>query len=123
MALELVRKRPVRSSLAVCVLAVLPAIVSAQGTRTDYGRALGLRERYESLRITTLTFPDDETSIEVAFDGNTTFDLLYIPGAGHGARGTYGERKRFDFLVQHLIEKTSPAWDETPLTTTSSGSR
>jgi dipeptidyl aminopeptidase/acylaminoacyl peptidase len=53
---------------------------------------------------------------------NKTFDLLYIPGAGHTNGGPYGERKRFDFFVQHLLGKTPPAWNEaaTP-TTTSSG--
>ena len=44
---------------------------------------------------------------------NKPFDLLVIPGAGHGPGGAYGEHKRFDFFVQHLLSLTPPAW---PLT-------
>ncbi len=36
------------------------------------------------------------------------FDLLIIPGAGHGAAETaYGKQKRADFFVRHLIEPHS----------------
>jgi dipeptidyl aminopeptidase/acylaminoacyl peptidase len=38
------------------------------------------------------------------------FDLLYIPGAGHGAGGAYGEHKRFDFFVRQLLGVTPPPW-------------
>ncbi len=40
------------------------------------------------------------------------FDLLYIPGAGHGAGGAYGEHKRFDFFVRHLLGLRPPDWTE-----------
>jgi dipeptidyl aminopeptidase/acylaminoacyl peptidase len=40
------------------------------------------------------------------------FDLLFIPGAGHGPGGAYGEHKRFDFFVQHLLGVTPPPWSE-----------
>jgi dipeptidyl aminopeptidase/acylaminoacyl peptidase len=43
------------------------------------------------------------------------FDLLYVPGMGHGSGGAYGERKRFDFFVQHLLGQTPPAWNEQAL--------
>jgi dipeptidyl aminopeptidase/acylaminoacyl peptidase len=39
------------------------------------------------------------------------FDLLFIPGAGHGAGGAYGTRKRNDFFVQHLLGATPPDWN------------
>jgi dipeptidyl aminopeptidase/acylaminoacyl peptidase len=47
---------------------------------------------------------------------NKTFDLLVIPGAEHSAGRSdglaqYGERKRFDFFVQHLLGKVPPAWN------------
>jgi dipeptidyl aminopeptidase/acylaminoacyl peptidase len=47
---------------------------------------------------------------------NQTFDLLMIPGAGHGAgrrdeHASYGERKRFDFFVQHLLGQRPPEWN------------
>ena len=40
------------------------------------------------------------------------FDLLYIPGAGHGAGGTYGEHKRFDFFVRQLLGVRPPDWTD-----------
>ena len=30
---------------------------------------------------------------------NKDFDLLVIPGAGHGSGGAYGDHKRFDFFA------------------------
>jgi hypothetical protein len=33
-----------------------------------------------------------------------------IPGAGHGPGGAYGEHKRFDFFVRHLLAVTPPEW-------------
>jgi len=38
------------------------------------------------------------------------FDLLFMPGAGHTSGGDYGEHKRRDFFVQHLLGVTPPAW-------------
>jgi len=43
------------------------------------------------------------------------FDLLFIPGAGHGAGGAYGEHKRFDYFVRHLLGVTPPAWSKKDL--------
>ena len=43
---------------------------------------------------------------------NKEFDLLVIPGAGHGPGGDYGEHKRFDFFVRHLHGAKPPAWKE-----------
>jgi dipeptidyl aminopeptidase/acylaminoacyl peptidase len=42
---------------------------------------------------------------------NKDFDLLYIPGAGHGSGGAYGEHKRFDFFVRHLLGVEPPKWN------------
>ncbi len=42
---------------------------------------------------------------------NKDFDLLVIPGAGHGAGGAYGERRRFDFFVKHLRGIDPPNWN------------
>jgi dipeptidyl aminopeptidase/acylaminoacyl peptidase len=52
---------------------------------------------------------------------NKNFDLLVVPGADHGAaRGdqyaAYGDHKRFDFFVQHLLGVTPPAWNRTNAT-------
>jgi dipeptidyl aminopeptidase/acylaminoacyl peptidase len=43
---------------------------------------------------------------------NKEFDLLVIPGAGHGPGGEYGEHKRFDFFVRHLHGVRPPEWQE-----------
>jgi hypothetical protein len=40
------------------------------------------------------------------------FDLLVIPGAGHGMGGAYGERKMFDFFVRHLQDANPPEWNK-----------
>ncbi|MGH9160553.1 MAG: prolyl oligopeptidase family serine peptidase, partial [Vicinamibacteraceae bacterium] len=50
--------------------------------------------------------------VDALIEAGKTFDLLYIPGAGHGPGGDYGERKRFDFFVRHLLGVTPPAWNE-----------
>ena len=61
---------------------------------------------------------------------NKTFDLLVIPGADHSAGRSdglaqYGERKRFDFFVTHLLGKVPPTWNNAapPAPTATSASR
>jgi len=41
---------------------------------------------------------------------NKDFDLLVIPGAGHGPGGAYGEHKRYDFFTKHLLGVQPPEW-------------
>ncbi len=46
---------------------------------------------------------------------NREFDLLVVPGGEHGAgrsgeTGPYGEHKRFDFFVRHLLGMNPPPW-------------
>lgn len=43
---------------------------------------------------------------------NKDFELVTIPGMGHSSGGDYGERKRKDFFVQHLMDVTPPSWDK-----------
>jgi hypothetical protein len=43
---------------------------------------------------------------------NKNFDLLVIPGAGHTSGGAYGDHKRFDYFVQHLLGVKPPEWKE-----------
>ena len=43
---------------------------------------------------------------------NKTFDLLVIPGGGHGMGGAYGERKLYDFFTPHLAGIMPPNWNE-----------
>lgn len=43
---------------------------------------------------------------------NKNFELVTIPGMGHSSGGDYGERKRRDYFVQHLMGVTPPTWDK-----------
>lgn len=40
------------------------------------------------------------------------FELVTLPGVGHTMGGEYGEHKRFDFFVKHLLNINPPAWTE-----------
>lgn len=40
------------------------------------------------------------------------FELIVIPGMGHSGGGEYGERKRRDFFVKHLLGVDPPLWNE-----------
>ena len=73
---------------------------------------------------------DPSSTYQVAnalIKANKTFDMLVIPGGSHGAGRSaehpeYGERKRFDFFVQHLLGQQPPDWNQAaPKTTTDAG--
>jgi dipeptidyl aminopeptidase/acylaminoacyl peptidase len=58
--------------------------------------------------------------VKALLKANKDFDLLVIPGAEHNAGrggefGAYGERKRYDFFVRHLLGVTPPEWPEAPV--------
>jgi dipeptidyl aminopeptidase/acylaminoacyl peptidase len=42
---------------------------------------------------------------------NKDFDLLVVPGGGHGAGGRYGQRRLMDFFVRNLLNEPTPAWN------------
>ena len=48
---------------------------------------------------------------------NKNFDLLAMPGAGHTSGGAYGDRKRWDFFVRHLLGVNPPRWSDVARTT------
>ena len=50
----------------------------------------------------TLRFAD--ALIEAGKD----FDLVFVPGAGHGMGGEYGSRRMRDFFVRHLLGTETP---------------
>lgn len=50
--------------------------------------------------------------VNALIDADKDFDLLVIPGAGHTSGGEYGEHKRRDFFVEHLLGVDSPEWDK-----------
>lgn len=41
------------------------------------------------------------------------FELVVIPGAHHTMGEDFGEHKRYDFFVRHLMGLTPPKWEET----------
>lgn len=54
---------------------------------------------------------------------NKDFDLLVVPGANHpAARGdqyaAYGDHKRYDFFVRHLLGVRPPSWNQASSSTT-----
>jgi dipeptidyl aminopeptidase/acylaminoacyl peptidase len=54
---------------------------------------------------------------------NKDFDLLVVPGANHpAARGDqyadYGDHKRYDFFVRHLLGVSPPSWNQMKSETT-----
>ncbi len=48
--------------------------------------------------------------INALIKANKNFDFLMVPGMGHSLGGDYGEHKRRDFLVKHLLNVEPPAW-------------
>jgi len=75
---------------------------------------------------------DPSSTMQVAnqlIKHDKNFDLLVVPGANHPAgRGNdptapYGDRKRFDFFVQHLLGVAPPPWNRTTIRTSSDASR
>ena len=54
---------------------------------------------------------------------NKKFDLLFVPGGGHGAGGAFGQRLLQDFFVHHLLGVEPPDWNklEKNKTTTADG--
>ena len=49
--------------------------------------------------------------VNALIKANKNFDLLYVPGGGHGAGGAYGQRLLEDFFVHHLLGMEPPDWN------------
>jgi dipeptidyl aminopeptidase/acylaminoacyl peptidase len=49
--------------------------------------------------------------VNALIKANKVFDLLVIPGGGHGMGGAYGERKMYDFFVRSLLGVEPPNWN------------
>jgi dipeptidyl aminopeptidase/acylaminoacyl peptidase len=60
---------------------------------------------------------DPASTFQVAdrlIKANKTFDLLFVPGGGHGAGGDYGQRKLEDFFVHNVLGQETPDWNALP---------
>ena len=49
--------------------------------------------------------------VNALIKADKVFDLLVIPGGGHGMGGAYGERKMYDFFVRSLLGAEPPNWN------------
>jgi len=59
--------------------------------------------------------------VNALIKANKMFDLLVIPGANHTNGGPYGERKRNDFFVHHLLGVEPPDRNVLPIATENGG--
>ena len=58
---------------------------------------------------------DPASTMQVAnalIKANKPFELVVIPGAHHTVGEAYGEHKRYDFFVKHLLGVEPPAWSD-----------
>ncbi|MBR4047663.1 MAG: DPP IV N-terminal domain-containing protein [Bacteroides sp.] len=58
---------------------------------------------------------DPASTMQVAnalIKANIDFELVVIPGAAHTVGEAFGEHKRYDFFVRHLMNVTPPKWNE-----------
>lgn len=58
---------------------------------------------------------DPASTMQVAnalIKADKDFELVVIPGARHTMGESYGEHKRYDFFVRHLLGVTPPDWEE-----------
>jgi dipeptidyl aminopeptidase/acylaminoacyl peptidase len=53
--------------------------------------------------------------VNALIKANKKFDLLYVPGGGHGAGGAYYQHLLQDFFVHHLLGLEPPDWNGGPV--------
>jgi dipeptidyl aminopeptidase/acylaminoacyl peptidase len=58
--------------------------------------------------------------VDALIKAGKDFDLLVIPGGGHGMGGAYGQRRMQDFFVRHLLGTEPPNRNAEQLQTTAS---
>lgn len=49
--------------------------------------------------------------VDKLINHNKEFEFVMLPGAGHTDGGKYGERKRRDFFVKHILKEKTPDWN------------
>ena len=50
--------------------------------------------------------------VNALIKANKNFEFVYLPGVHHTMGESYGEHKRFDFFVKHLLGVDPPEWKE-----------
>ena len=101
---------PIIAVVAIIVLAVFLRFVPIgmwfkaliSGVRVSLGSLIGMRLR--GVAPQRMVYP--------LIKANKEFELVVIPGAHHTVGEAYGEHKRYDFFVRHLLGVNPPAWNE-----------
>ena len=58
---------------------------------------------------------DPASTMQVAdalIKADKEFELVIVPGYNHTSGGKFGERKRRDFFIKHLIGAETPIWNK-----------
>ena len=50
--------------------------------------------------------------VDKLIEHNKEFEFVMLPGQRHTSGGKFGERKRRDFFVKHLLETDTPTWNK-----------
>ena len=50
--------------------------------------------------------------VDALIKANKEFEMFIVPGAHHTMGEDWGEHKRYDFFVRHLLGLTPPLWSE-----------
>jgi dipeptidyl aminopeptidase/acylaminoacyl peptidase len=50
--------------------------------------------------------------VNALIKADKSFDFLMLPGAGHTSGGAYGDKRRYDFFVHHLLGVEPPDWNK-----------
>jgi len=50
--------------------------------------------------------------VDALIKADKNFELVVLPGVGHTMGERYGDHKRFDFFVKHLLGVEPPAWQQ-----------
>lgn len=48
--------------------------------------------------------------VDALIKNNKDHEMIMVPGMGHSSGGDFGEKKRRDFFVKHLLKVEPPAW-------------
>ena len=50
--------------------------------------------------------------VDALIKANKEFEYILVPGMGHSSGGQFGEHKRRDYFVKHLLGIDPPRWSE-----------
>src|SRR5215471_1476247 len=92
----------------------------------EYGQSSNVDNAYRLQGKLLLVVPEMDANVDPAssmqvvnalIKADKKFDLLFVPGGGHGAGGAYGQRLLYDFFVHHLLGVEPPDWNKAEMKT------